>query len=548
MASEFSLNRSSASLLQSKSQHYVNVALGPLCSVVVSESSETAKAAAALCIGLLAYQRPNVNLPPAVFESIVAMLISERGQGDWAASHAAEALGALSCVHEVDKMFQDQGVVELLVLRAGTGDAEAKMSATTVMATLAKRRRVYREQCKAAGAVEVLKELQQSQQASVREVATSALKALSQSLADDVMTMCSSTGYFCLVVFCFFVQLGGVHAVMDIIDICGDVVHIFSRITSVRRRLENPSMPVIVVDFMMNDPSALLLLMILVCFIPAVVMWLCARHAKRHAGTSDKIAVKEGKHPRYREHQSWLLGLVLSHSVETESSKSKPEAQGNSKKITPRVQHRYFVSEVLSNGPSRKYVKQGDELLEIDGCDVTALDMKELLTIARGRVRLSVAQHIWDALRQVFGTNMQPRVGRGSTVVLNLLRRKEGKRKYKTVRIVRGNWFGRYDVVEPQVEELPVDEKKSKRLVEQAKETAIACAVCEEDEDEKVCRICQCSEEEAPEQGKLFSPCHCRGTMRYIHVKCLETWRRVSANATSNFQCDRESNVLPPFL
>ena len=39
---------------------------------------------------------------------------------------------------------------------------------------------------------------------------------------------------------------------------------------------------------------------------------------------------------------------------------------------------------------------------------------------------------------------------------------------------------------------------------------------CAED-DERVCRICQCSEEEVPEYGKLFSPCLCRGTMRYIH-------------------------------
>ena len=33
-----------------------------------------------------------------------------------------------------------------------------------------------------------------------------------------------------------------------------------------------------------------------------------------------------------------------------------------------------------------------------------------------------------------------------------------------------------------------------------------------EEEDEKMCRVCFCGEEE----GRLFAPCHCKGTMRYV--------------------------------
>jgi len=75
-------------------------------------------------------------------------------------------------------------------------------------------------------------------------------------------------------------------------------------------------------------------------------------------------------------------------------------------------------------------------------------------------------------------------------------------------------------------------------------ETAHASAdthrsVSTEGVEKVVCRICQCSEEEAPEYGALFSPCLCRGTMRYIHHGCLDTWRKLSSNAASNTQCDQ---------
>ena len=44
----------------------------------------------------------------------------------------------------------------------------------------------------------------------------------------------------------------------------------------------------------------------------------------------------------------------------------------------------------------------------------------------------------------------------------------------------------------------------------------------EPEPDEYYCRICY--EGDRP-KDKLFSPCRCKGSCRYIHVSCLNTWR-----------------------
>jgi len=40
--------------------------------------------------------------------------------------------------------------------------------------------------------------------------------------------------------------------------------------------------------------------------------------------------------------------------------------------------------------------------------------------------------------------------------------------------------------------------------------------------EEPLCRICMGDASE----GKLFSPCLCKGSMRYVHVECLQRWRK----------------------
>eukprot|EP01052_Picozoa_sp_SAG31_P035808 SAG31_NODE_4369_length_3305_cov_2.653774_1_plen_337_part_00 len=58
----------------------------------------------------------------------------------------------------------------------------------------------------------------------------------------------------------------------------------------------------------------------------------------------------------------------------------------------------------------------------------------------------------------------------------------------------------------------------------------------DDDGGERICRICH--DGVVSELGPLFSPCRCTGSMRYVHVECLNTWRRMSANPTSTYRCD----------
>lgn len=40
-----------------------------------------------------------------------------------------------------------------------------------------------------------------------------------------------------------------------------------------------------------------------------------------------------------------------------------------------------------------------------------------------------------------------------------------------------------------------------------------------------------------PELGRLFSPCKCKGTQKYVHEGCLNQWRRSSPSGTNMWQC-----------
>ena len=44
----------------------------------------------------------------------------------------------------------------------------------------------------------------------------------------------------------------------------------------------------------------------------------------------------------------------------------------------------------------------------------------------------------------------------------------------------------------------------------------------EDEEEERLCRFCF----EGAEEGKLISPCICKGDQKWIHVTCLQKWQR----------------------
>lgn len=57
----------------------------------------------------------------------------------------------------------------------------------------------------------------------------------------------------------------------------------------------------------------------------------------------------------------------------------------------------------------------------------------------------------------------------------------------------------------------------------------------DDDDDELQCRICFAG----PEAGRLFRPCRCRGSARYVHVECLNSWRAASVNRHSFTRCEQ---------
>jgi len=51
--------------------------------------------------------------------------------------------------------------------------------------------------------------------------------------------------------------------------------------------------------------------------------------------------------------------------------------------------------------------------------------------------------------------------------------------------------------------------------------------------EEKTCRVCFGDEDGGP----LVQPCACRGSVQWIHVHCLEQWRRTGPREDAAYRC-----------
>ncbi|KAF9125827.1 hypothetical protein BGX30_000273 [Mortierella sp. GBA39] len=56
--------------------------------------------------------------------------------------------------------------------------------------------------------------------------------------------------------------------------------------------------------------------------------------------------------------------------------------------------------------------------------------------------------------------------------------------------------------------------------------------------DERQCRICLGGADEEDTLGRLISPCLCKGSMKYVHIECLNAWRTRSPKPESHYKCD----------
>jgi hypothetical protein len=73
-----------------------------------------------------------------------------------------------------------------------------------------------------------------------------------------------------------------------------------------------------------------------------------------------------------------------------------------------------------------------------------------------------------------------------------------------------------------------------------AAETEAAAVDHDEDSShEPSCRICHGGSEVVHELGRLLAPCRCRGTMRLVHLHCLNQWRQLAPSPQSAVACDQ---------
>lgn len=62
---------------------------------------------------------------------------------------------------------------------------------------------------------------------------------------------------------------------------------------------------------------------------------------------------------------------------------------------------------------------------------------------------------------------------------------------------------------------------------------------CKKKEDEEIlCRICH----EDKSSGKLISPCKCRGSLQFVHEKCLNEWIKMKDGSRCEI-CDTSMNT-----
>eukprot|EP01089_Gocevia_fonbrunei_P001034 TRINITY_DN1098_c0_g1_i2.p1 TRINITY_DN1098_c0_g1~~TRINITY_DN1098_c0_g1_i2.p1 ORF type:complete len:206 (-),score=-1.70 TRINITY_DN1098_c0_g1_i2:18-635(-) len=56
----------------------------------------------------------------------------------------------------------------------------------------------------------------------------------------------------------------------------------------------------------------------------------------------------------------------------------------------------------------------------------------------------------------------------------------------------------------------------------------------EECNNEPICKICRCGTEEGCD---FITPCLCKGSLKYVHMSCLNIWRSKSSNSSNYYRC-----------
>ncbi|KDN39323.1 hypothetical protein K437DRAFT_276053 [Tilletiaria anomala UBC 951] len=88
-----------------------------------------------------------------------------------------------------------------------------------------------------------------------------------------------------------------------------------------------------------------------------------------------------------------------------------------------------------------------------------------------------------------------------------------------------------------------VEDEDTSRTEEERRRAQEEADFLREQQEQVICRICfegaGSKNEKGKDMGRLISPCKCKGTMKFIHSSCLDSWRRFSSRSSSAIACDQ---------
>ena len=101
------------------------------------------------------------------------------------------------------------------------------------------------------------------------------------------------------------------------------------------------------------------------------------------------------------------------------------------------------------------------------------------------------------------------------------------------------------DLLKPNPKKLKITHKRSFNLIldQNDKKKEDYKILFKENKNKQVCRICYGEEEKTDPDNPLISPCICKGSMKYIHYKCLKNWLESKIESSPFSSIELKDNV-----
>ena len=101
------------------------------------------------------------------------------------------------------------------------------------------------------------------------------------------------------------------------------------------------------------------------------------------------------------------------------------------------------------------------------------------------------------------------------------------------------------DLLKPNPKKLKITHKRSFNLIldKNDKDKEDYKTLFKENKNKKVCRVCYGEEEKTDPDNPLISPCICKGSMKYIHYKCLKNWLESKIESSPFSSIELKDNI-----